>query len=123
MNTDKGILGTLFDFSFSEFITIKVVKILFIIGLVTSGWWTVKVIQGVWWDSTFWGVITVLISPIIFAMFVLLVRVALELVLVLFRIAEGVKELNAKKAATDAPSSPIQAEELEVEVVDPPEAL
>ena len=36
MQERKGFLGALFDFSFSEFITIKLIKILYILGIIFS---------------------------------------------------------------------------------------
>lgn len=36
MQEQKGFLGALFDFSFSEFVTIKLIKILYILGVIFS---------------------------------------------------------------------------------------
>lgn len=98
MNDPKGFFASLLDFSFSEFITIKLVKVLYIIFLVLVALGFVA------------GVIAALIrmfsrggflpglgmlcaAPIAALIYVILARLWTELVIVVFRIAENTTEL------------------------------
>ncbi len=93
----KGFLASLFDFSFSHFITGKLIKFLYGILIAGAGVATVGIIvsalgTGQTLDSRglggVIGVLALIISPIIFVIVVTYVRVALELVMVLFKIEE-----------------------------------
>jgi hypothetical protein len=103
MDDHRGMLGTLFDFSFTHFITAKLVKLLFAIGILGSVIGGIRFIAGGFGMGAGWGVLALLVSPVVFVILVLLVRVALEIIVVLFRIAESVQTLADFEKRDHAP--------------------
>jgi hypothetical protein len=100
MEQPSNFFQTLFDFSFSEFITTKIIQILYGIGLLFAGIGAIMIIVQGFNVSFLIGLLSLIISPIVFFIFAILARVWLEIVIVLFRIAENVGEIaKAKKAA------------------------
>jgi hypothetical protein len=94
MSTDaaKGLVGSLFDFSFKAFVTPKVIQIIFILMLILLVLWTVAIISVGFAAHTAVGVIALLLSPVIYLVGVLFVRIYLELIIVLFRIYETLRD-------------------------------
>lgn len=92
----KGFFSSLFDFSFSEFIVLKIISLLFIIGLAISAIITIMILASAFATSTIAGIITLILSPIIFLIQVIIVRIYLELIIVVFKIAENTKDIAAK---------------------------
>ena len=98
MGEQKGFFGSLFDLSFSEFVTTKIIKFLFILAIIGSGIGALGVvITGFASNSGAIGILFLLLSPVVFIIFVLLSRVWLELVIVVFRIAENTTQLVRQK--------------------------
>ena len=96
MREKKGFLGALFDFSFSEFITVKLIKILYILGIIFSTIVAIIFIVSGFNISTGVGIIFLILSPIIFLLYVILIRIYLEIIIVIFKIAENTKQLAEK---------------------------
>ena len=96
MREKKGFLGALFDFSFSEFITVKLIKILYILGIIFSTIVAIIFIVSGFNISTGVGIIFLILSPIIFLLYVILIRIWLEIIIVVFKIAENTKQLAEK---------------------------
>ena len=90
-------LSALFDFSFSEFVTTKIIKILYgiLIALAVVAAF-VAIIAG-FIDSAWQGILMLILSPFLFLLYVIMARVWLELVIVIFRIAENVGEIAERK--------------------------
>lgn len=88
-NRSKSFFELLFDFSFSEFIALKIVGVLYGIGLVLAGIAGIAVLFG----SFAQGGISILIgligAPLVFLLYVLLIRVALESMIAAFRTASN----------------------------------
>jgi hypothetical protein len=98
MDEPKGMLATLFDFSFTEFITSKLVKLLFVIGIVFAVIGAIAFISAGFQAGAGWGILALLVSPVVFLIYVLLVRVYLEIIIVIFRIAEHVHLIAKSKS-------------------------
>ncbi len=96
MQDSKSFLAALFDFSFSEFITIKLIKILYVIGIIIAGIAALFIIGGAFTTSFWAGLLSLIISPIIFLLYVLIIRIWLELIIVLFKIADNTKNIAEK---------------------------
>ena len=96
MQEKKGFLGALFDFSFSEFITIKLIQVLFIIGIIFSAIVALIFIVSGFNISSGAGILFLILSPIIFVLYVILIRIWLEIIIVIFKIAENTKKLAEK---------------------------
>ena len=96
MQDGKSFLAALFDFSFSEFITIKLIKILYVVGMIMAGIGALFMIGGGFRASFFAGLLALIISPIVFLLYVLVIRIWLELIIVLFKIADNTKIIAQK---------------------------
>lgn len=108
---EKGFFQSLFDLEFNEFITKRVVSTLFVISVVVAALFSLGIIIDGFTDSFFWGLIKLLIiAPLVFLLMVIFARVALEVVLVIFRIADNVSIL-ARKESVDLISE--ESEDLE----------
>ena len=91
----KGFLGALFDLSFQDLITPKIIKLLYVLGICLSGLGAaVILVTGLFQGGT--GLAALVIAPIAFLVWVISLRVWLELVMVAFKISDNV-EIMAKK--------------------------
>lgn len=97
MSEEKGFFSSLFDLSFDEFITMRIVRVLFILGIIGSGILALSfIISGFAGDNPAMGILFLLLSPVVFFLYVIMVRVWLEIVLVIFKIAENTNQLVKK---------------------------
>jgi hypothetical protein len=96
---NKGFFAALFDFSFSEFITTKIIKIIYAILIVLAGIVALLLIGVGFNASKAVGVIALIFSPVVFIIYVIFARLWLEVLIVVFKIAEHAKDiaLNVKK--------------------------
>ena len=93
----KGFFASLFDFSFSSLITTKIIKLVYIIATIAIGLFLfiglltglIELVTG----SIIGGLITIIVTPIIALIYLILSRIYLELVIILFRIGEDVRRL------------------------------
>ncbi len=100
---EKGFFGSLFDLTFEAFVTIRIIKVLYIIAILASGLFAIGVLVSLIQQGGFLVVVAFIAAPIAFFGAVLLSRIYLEIVIVLFRIAEntGQTEINTRKANTE----------------------
>ncbi len=89
----KGFLAALFDLSFSEFITTKLIRLIYAVSLVISGLVILAGVVLVFSRSIVGGIIALLLAPIAFMLSALGARVWTELLIVIFRIAENTGEI------------------------------
>lgn len=87
----KGLIGRVFDLSFSEFVTPSVIKFLFILGIIGAGLMSLFVFIAFVNQGGGAAAIGIIVAPLIFAFYVLLARVVSELYLLLFRIEENTR--------------------------------
>ena len=87
----KGLVGTLFDLSFSSFITTKIIRVLYAIGIVLAGLLALGTLLGGFASDGGGAAILggVILAPVVFFLAVLAVRVYMEVIIVLFKIAEN----------------------------------
>lgn len=104
-------VGGLFDFSFTTFIATKVIKVLYgiwllgVVGILLTGFYA-----GI--DTMFLrrytrlgeGFMMLVLTPVAAALYLVLGRVYMELLIVIFRIAENLSELNRKTKDTSTQS-------------------
>ena len=93
MESNTGFFGGLFDFSFSQFVTVKVVKVVYFLLILFSAIFVLTMIVSSFAQSGGAGVISLILSPIVFLLSVLCARIWMELVVVLFRIGENTTRL------------------------------
>jgi hypothetical protein len=108
----KGFFGSLFDYSFSSYITPRIIKVLYILATVLVALWTVVFILLAFRASSTLGILVLLIGgPIYFVIMMIWTRVLLEFFSAFFRIHEDVRELNLRAGGAEvAPTAaPIEA--------------
>ena len=93
LKAKAGFFGTLLDFSFTEFVTTKIIKFLYILaivvlGLMSLGWLIAGILGG-----ALSAILSLILVPLFFALMVIYTRVALEIIMVIFRIAENTSEI------------------------------
>jgi hypothetical protein len=89
----KGLWSSFLDFSFSEFVTTRLIKVLYVLGIIGAGIMGLGMIISGFADGFGRGILSLILSPIAVVLVILLVRIYLELIIVLFRIAENTTEL------------------------------
>ena len=92
MAQPKGFFSRLFDFSFTEFITTELIKLLYGLAMVFAGLGALVFIGMGFTAHPIVGVLFLIVSPLVFVIYVIFARVYLELIIVAFRIAENTKE-------------------------------
>ena len=94
----KGFFGALFDLSFSEFVTTKMIKILYILLLILVAiGFVIALFSGLITMFSRGGFLAGLVAIVLAAIgaliYIILARMWMELVIVVFRIAENTTEL------------------------------
>lgn len=106
---DKGFFGSLFDLSFSEFITPRIIKLLFIISIIVSAIFAGMLLVRWLYMGDGAAFLALIGAPLLFLLYVIMARVWLEVIMVLFRIADNTDQLagrgNAQAAADEGPES------------------
>jgi Domain of unknown function (DUF4282) len=97
MEPAKDFFASLFDFSFTAFITSKIIKLLYALSVVGAGLSALAFITSGFSNSVALGVVMLLIGgPLYFFLVVISARVFLEIIIVLFRMAEHIAEIAAQ---------------------------
>jgi len=92
----KGFMAMLFDFSFRDFVTPRIIGILYGILIVLSGIGTIWFIANMFIIGPGFGILALLIlGPLFFIVSVLSYRVMLELVSVIFRIKNDLADIHS----------------------------
>ena len=102
MNPSTSFIESLMDFSFTAFVTSKIIKLLYGLSIVGAALVGLVLIVGAFVTSTLAGIFTLLvIAPLVFAIVVIYSRVLLEIIIVVFRISEHSAEIaaNTRKPA------------------------
>ena len=91
---DNSGLGALLDFGFNKFITLSIIKILYVLYLVVIvlGWlgFTLATMFG---QGILPGIGVFIVGSIVVLLYAILIRVGLELIVVVFRIGENTSKL------------------------------
>lgn len=91
-----GFVGALFDFSFTSFITTKLIRLLYVLGMLAAAGFAVTIFTGGLAAGGFIGMLTAFIgAPLVFLIGIIYIRVMLELIIVLFRMAEHTADVAA----------------------------
>src|SRR2546421_8207728 len=93
----KGFFGSLFDYSFSSFITPRIIKVLYVLMTISVSLWTLAVILVAFKASSALGIFVLLIgAPLFFVIMMIYARVGLELLMAFFNIHGDVAEINRR---------------------------
>jgi hypothetical protein len=87
----KGLFGALFDLSFSTFVTPKIIKAVYILGLVAILLGTVFfALSGFFGDSPAVGIVTLVAAPLVGFLYLCLFRMMCEFYLAITRMSEDI---------------------------------
>lgn len=93
----KGFFGALFDFSFTSFVTTKIIKVLYVLILVLAGLTALVYTIIAFKVSAGFGILTLVIGDPLFIIIVMAFwRLVLEAFIVVFRISEDVRALRER---------------------------
>jgi uncharacterized protein DUF4282 len=103
----RGFFASLFDYSFSSYITPRIIKVLYVLATVLVALWTLVIILIAFNASSTLGILTLLIvGPIYFVLAMIYTRVLLELLSAFFRIHDDVQEINQRGGGGNPVASP-----------------
>lgn len=107
MMQDKGFFASLFDTSFSSFVTMRIIKVIYVITLILIGLVALAFIVRAFSVGSGFGFLTLIVlAPLASLFYVIYVRVVLELVIAIFRIMEHTGEqLRLMQGQAPAPPS------------------
>ena len=91
MPEGQSLLSGLFDFSFEQSLNRRIVKLLYIVSLLAGGATVVALVVTAYQQSPAQAVLALLAGLVGLAVWILCVRLALELVLQILRIAENIE--------------------------------
>ena len=108
---EQRFLASLFDVSFSSLVTTKVIKVIYVLSMVLIGLGALFFVVVAFTKSVVGGLITLLIlAPFISLLYLVYVRVLLEIVIAIFRIMEtNVELVGLQRQGSSVPSSPAPA--------------
>ena len=87
-------MSSLFDLSFTNFITPKLIKVLFVISIVLAAFGALAVVGSAFMTSAIAGIFALLIvAPLLFLFYVIYARVMMEVLIVIFRGSEHLAEI------------------------------
>lgn len=87
----RAVLDLVLDLSFKRFVTPHLLRMLYVLSLLAAVFYAIS-----WMLSGFWGLIT---APVAFLLYLIVARVAVELILAIFRIAEKLAPLSERDAS------------------------
>lgn len=93
----KGFFASLFDTSFDDLITPRIIKLLYILSMIVIGLTALGFIASAFAEDTGLGVLTLFVlAPLGGLLYLILARVWLELIIVIFKIREAAERIAAK---------------------------
>ena len=96
-----GFVSALLDFSFTQFISVKLVKVLYFVAIILAAIFIVVGIFVAFSNGISYGIGAIILAPVLFAIDVVIMRVIFEFVVVIFRIAQFTHQI-AENTATEA---------------------
>ncbi|MFN0057185.1 MAG: DUF4282 domain-containing protein [Planctomycetota bacterium] len=103
----KTFFGALFDFSFTEFVTTRLIKLIFGLSILLAGFSALALVITSFAAGTLAVLGALVVAPIVFLLYVIVARVWLEVVIALFKVAEHTSRIPEVARAPSA--SPMSA--------------
>ena len=103
--TSKGFLKSLYDFSFSSFVTSKVVRVLYIIITILYSLGAIGLFIELISRGGASVVVAIIVVPLGYLLYLTLARIGLEFIIVVFRIGEDVRIIRDTRTASEEPES------------------
>lgn len=91
---EKGVIGSILDFTFESFVTPGIIKFLYVLALLAVALSTIGWIFSGGFTDFIWRVV---LSPVVLFVGAVLARVYIELVMVLFKILELLRRIEANQ--------------------------
>jgi hypothetical protein len=96
----RGFFGSLFDISFTSFVTTKIIKFVYVVSMVLIAVSAVVVVVAAFNQSAAAGVLTLFVgAPIVALLYLIYVRILLEFIIQVFRAVELLNEQNQLQRA------------------------
>lgn len=92
-----GFFSGLFDLSFRKFVFPKLIKVLYVLAIILAALAGLGFLIGGLKTGGILGVVQVVLSPVVFIFAVIYTRVFMEVLIVMFRIEEHVREIARHK--------------------------
>jgi Domain of unknown function (DUF4282) len=89
----RGLLSSLFDLSFTTFITSKLIKVVYALAIAFAALVAAALLVSGFSQGTLVGLLMLIVAPIVFLAIVIYARVILEIMIVVFRMAEHLAEI------------------------------
>ena len=99
---NKGFFGSLFDISFTEFITTRIIKVLFVLAIIGSAIAAAALLVTGIAGGGARAFASIILAPLVFLLYVVMARIWLEVIMVMFRIVENTDKLVEHKSQTPA---------------------
>lgn len=91
MARQRGFFDKLFDFSFSEFVAVQIIGVVYAIGLILLGLAALGIIIAGFSQGFTSGIVTLVVAPLAFFLYVILLRIGLEGFVAAIRTAENTR--------------------------------
>ena len=104
---DKGFFKSLLDFEFKELVTLKVIKVLYMIGILAGGIVGIMILVKAFSQNFAAGLLHVIAAPIAFLLIVIISRIKMELLMTLFRIEENTRKDQPQAEVVEAEAKPV----------------
>lgn len=101
VSTSLNYLRALFDFTFTRYITIQMLPVLYGVMILASGIAVAQLVANGFSQSNAHGWVYLLLSPFAFIVLVSTFRAILEFLVVTFRIAEDIEKLSGMRESVD----------------------
>ncbi len=86
----KGFFGALFDFSFNNFVTPMIVKVVYVLAAIAIALGYLLFLVSTFTQSAGLGVVVLIIGPVIAVLYLALIRMTLEFYLAIVRMSEDI---------------------------------
>jgi hypothetical protein len=101
--SSKGFFATLFDFSFTSFVTLKFLKVIYAIAVVVIGLGALIWMFIIGSAGGIFVLIALVAGPLAALIYLISVRITFEVIAVLFRIGENTAVLAGQSSAPPSP--------------------
>ena len=99
----KGFLESLFDFSFTSFITTRIISVVYGLLIAAGALVALSMIIGALRGGAFPLILAIIAAPFVFLLYVVIARVYCEVIIVLFKIADNTAILAGRQEEPPAP--------------------
>lgn len=103
--SSEGFFAALFDLSFESFISTRLVRVIYVIGLVLMGLAALMALVGGLSQGAGSALLMLIVAPALFLFGAMYLRVMLEVLIVVFRIAENVGHIAHRSSVSEAGAS------------------